>query len=186
MSDASERLAAPRVPLLAPHEFNEEQRSLTTDEQRHVNLFQLVAQHPEAHRRLKATGSFANFETQLPVRDRELMILRMAWLYQSEFEWSQHAQPALDAGLTGDDLARVKVGAEADGWDDWDRTVLRTVEGLVSDCMIPTPVWDALAERYSTEMMLELVIFFGHYTLVTTLANVFGLGVNPGKPGFDA
>jgi len=50
--------------------------------------------------------------------------------------------------------------------------------------MIPTPTWDLLRTRYSEETMLELVIFFGHYTMVAMFANTFGLPIAAGKQGF--
>ncbi|MGI9599104.1 MAG: carboxymuconolactone decarboxylase family protein [Acidimicrobiales bacterium] len=183
--DASERLDEPRIALVAPEHMTVEQRELMTDTQARLSLFQLTARHPEVLRRLKSTGSFANRMTQIPQRDRELLILRISWLYRSEFEWGQHYEQAIAAGLAVDDAERVKVGPDVEGWSDWDRALVLAVDGLVSDCMIPTPVWEVLRTRYSEEMMLELVIFFGHYTMVSTFANTFGLGVAPGRPGFD-
>ncbi len=181
---ANERLSEPRISLVAPDDMNDEHRSLISDKQSQLSLFQLLARHPEALRRLKATGSFANFETQIPNRDRELMILRMSWEYRSEFEWGQHYDKAIEAGLTAEDCERVKVGPDADGWDDWSRAVLVATDSLLSDAMIPTSAWDTLRTRYSEEVMLELVIFFGHYTMVAMFANTFGLGVAAGRPGF--
>lgn len=192
MTDPSERINQPRIPLVAPEDMNAEQRELLGVDleagevgQAGLSLFRLVVQHPEVLRRLKATGSFANRMTQIPDRDRELMILRISWLYQSAFEWGQHYEQALDAGLTVEDAERVKHGPDADGWTDWDRALLLASDGLVSDCMIPTPAWDALVSRYSPETLLEVVIFFGHYTMVAMFANTFGLGVAAGRPGFD-
>ena len=125
--DASERLDEPRIALVAPEDMNAEQRELLGVDleagepgQAGLSLFQLVVQHPEVLRRLKATGSFANRMTQISDRDRELMILRISWLYRSEFEWGQHYAQALDAGVTVDDAERVKDGPEAGGWNEWD------------------------------------------------------------------
>lgn len=190
--DASERLDRPRIALVAPEDMNAEQRELLGVDleagelgQAGLSLFQLVVQHPEVLRRLKATGSFANRMTQISDRDRELMILRISWLYRSEFEWGQHYAQALDAGVSVEEAERAKAGPEAEGWNEWDRALLVATDGLVSDCMIPTPAWDVLRSRYSPEVMLEFVIFFGHYTMVSMFANTFGLGVAPGRPGFD-
>jgi len=178
-------LDAPRIDLVASEDMTDEQRSLMNDKQSQLSLFQLTARHPEVLRRLKAVGSFANRETQIAVRDRELMILRMAWVYQSEFEWGQHLQQALDASLSVDDVARVKEGPDAAGWPEWDHALMVATDGLISDCMIPTAAWDKLRSRYSEETMLEFVIFFGHYTMVSMFANTFGLPLAPGRPGFS-
>lgn len=188
----SERLDSPRVPLLKPEDMDAEQRELLGVDldagelgQAALSLFQLTVQHPEALRRWKGVGFFANQMTQIPDRDRELIILRMSWLYRSEFEWGQHFEKAVEAGLTVEEADRVKLGSDVDGWDDWDRALLTATDGLVSDCMIPTPAWEVLTTRYATNVMLELVIFFGHYTMVSMFANTFGLQVGPGRPGFD-
>ena len=165
--------------------MNEEQRSLITEQQSQLNLFQLLARNPEALRRVKAVGSFANRDTALPAQDRELMILRISWLYESEFEWGQHLQQAIDAGWTRDDCERVKLGPGANGWDEWPRALLEATDGLVGQATIPDSAWDVLRARYSEEVMLELVVFFGHYTMVSMFANTFGLPLMPGRPGFD-
>lgn len=182
---ASERLTEPRIALVDPADMDDEQRSLMTDKQAQLSLFQLTARHPEVLRRLKAVGSFANRETQIDARDRELMILRMAWRYNSEFEWGQHYQTAIDAGLSIDDVDRVKTEAINDGWNDWDQAVLAATDGLLSDCMIPDSAWQVLRSRYSEETMLEFIVFFGHYTMVSMFANTFGLPLAPGRAGFD-
>ncbi len=183
---ASERLTEPRIALVSAAEMNEEQRSLVTERQSHVNLFQLLARHPEVLRRVKAVGSFANRDTKLPAKDRELMILRIAWHYDAEFEWGQHYQQAIDSGWSAEDCERVKHRSEIDGWDDWAAALLRATDGLLDQAMIPTAAWDVLRTRYSEEMMLELIIFFGHYTMISMFANTFGLGLAPGRPGFSA
>ncbi|NNC79273.1 MAG: carboxymuconolactone decarboxylase family protein [Acidimicrobiales bacterium] len=170
---------------MAPDDMNEEQRSLITEQQAQLSLFQLMARHPDALRRLKAVGSFANRDTVLPAKDRELMILRMAWRYNSEFEWGQHYQQAIDAGWSEADCQRVKVDSITDGWDEWSQALLAATDGLMSNAMVPTTAWDVLRRQWSEETMLELVIFFGHYTMVSMFANTFGLGLPPGRPGFN-
>lgn len=182
---APNRLTEPRIDLVAPNEMSDEQRELMTDKQAQLSLFQLTARHPEVLRRLKAVGSFANRETRIAARDRELMILRMSWLYDSAFEWGQHYAQAIEAGLTEADAERVKAGPDAAGWSDWDLAVLEATDGIVADCMIPDAAWSVLRTRYDEETMLEFVIFFGHYTMVAMFANTFGLGVAPGRPNFD-
>lgn len=185
MSGADERVSAPRIALVASAEMNEEQRSLMTDKQSELSLFQLLARHPEVLRRVKAVGSFANRDCDLPAKDRELMILRMAWRYNSEFEWGQHYQQAIEAGWTAEECERLKDVSVSGDWDEWASALLSATDGLLDQAMIPTAAWNVLRTRYSEEMMLELIIFFGHYTMVSMFANTFGLGLAPGRPGFS-
>ena len=47
----------------------------------------------------------------IPVRDRELLVLRTAWLSRVDYEWGSHVGMAEETGLTEDDISRVTLGA---------------------------------------------------------------------------
>src|SRR5262245_56449115 len=47
----------------------------------------------------------AIFNGTVPARDREVLILRTAWLTQCRAQWAYHEAPAARAGLTDADIA---------------------------------------------------------------------------------
>src|ERR687888_1715025 len=53
---------------------------------------------------------------ELPRPDAELVILRVAVLCDSAYEWTQHERLALRFGLNEAAVARVRDGADATGW----------------------------------------------------------------------
>ena len=55
-------------------------------------------------------------EDLVPDRERELVILRAGWQCNSEYEWAQHNRIGLEAGLSAEEIERVKTGGAADGW----------------------------------------------------------------------
>ena len=58
--------------------------------------------------------------SSLPARHREMLMLRMGWLCQSEYEWAQHARIATsDAGLADQEIHRIAEGPKAAGWTDF-------------------------------------------------------------------
>jgi alkylhydroperoxidase family enzyme len=52
-----------------------------------LNIFATLAHHPRLLKRWPAFGGTLLFRGQLPARDRELLILRTAWLCKAESEW---------------------------------------------------------------------------------------------------
>ena len=61
----------------------------------------------------------------LSARERELGILRVGWLSQSEYQWAEHVGRALEAVLTREEIERVAEGAAVAGWSASERAMLK-------------------------------------------------------------
>ena len=93
----------------------------------------------------------------LAPRERELLILRIGWLCQAEYEWGQHVIFGKGAGLTDEEIARIKEGPDAKGWSPFDAALLRAADELHADAFISDATWAALSERYSTQQLMDVV-----------------------------
>jgi 4-carboxymuconolactone decarboxylase len=113
----------------------------------------------------------------VPLRERELLILRVGWLTQAEYEWVQHAALAMRRGVTAEEIERVKQGPGA-GWNEFDAALLQAVDELFEDSVISDATWATLAAHYSTEQMMDLVFTVGQYTLVCWALNSFGVPID--------
>jgi alkylhydroperoxidase family enzyme len=123
-------------------------------------------------------------DSTLPPRERELVMLRIGWLCQAAYEWSHHSVLGIEAGLTQDELLRIIQGPDAEGWSQFDRTLLRAVDELHEDSFIADDTWEALAERYDTRQLMDLVFTVGQYNLVSMALNSFGVQLDEGREGF--
>ena len=65
-------------------------------------------------------------ESSLPIRDRELLILRIGYLNQGAYEWAAHRGLALSVGISEDELKDITIGSSADSWSEWDSCLLHT------------------------------------------------------------
>ena len=117
-------------------------------------------------------------------RERELLILRIGWLCQAEYEWGQHVVFGREAGLTDEEIARIKEGPDADGWDPFDATLLRAADELHADAFISDDTWAALSERYTTQQLMDVVFTVGQYNMVSMALNSFGVQLDNGVAGF--
>ena len=82
------------------------------------------------------------------------------------------------AGLTEEEIARIKEGPDAKGWAPFDATLLRAADELHTDSVVSDQTWAALSERYNTEQLMDTVFAVGQYTLVSMSLNSFKVQLN--------
>jgi alkylhydroperoxidase family enzyme len=174
--------STPRIPPLAPEEMDDQARELVGevggDTRGAVNIFRTLVRHPGLFRRWLPFGGKL-LVGKLPARDRELMILRTGWNCQADYEWAQHVVIARRAGIGDDEIARIKDGPDAPGWEPWDATLLRAADELHGDSVLSDATWAALAANYDERQMIEVPMLIGHYHMVAYALNSLGVQVEP-------
>jgi alkylhydroperoxidase family enzyme len=130
-------------------------------------------------------GNHVLAKSTLPAREREIAILRMGWLCRAEYEWGHHVAIGKKAGLNADDIARVAEGPDASGLDPFESTLLRAVDELHANSFIGDSTWRELAERYTTEQLMDLLFTAGQYKLVSMVLNSLGVQLEAGFEGFQ-
>ena len=117
-------------------------------------------------------------------RERELLILRIGWLCQAEYEWGQHVLFGRQAGLSDEEIARIKKGPDDPAWDPFDASLLRAADELHAEALISDATWAALGERYNPQQLMDVVFTVGQYNLVSMALNTFGVQLDKGVKGF--
>jgi len=174
------RLQTPRVAPLGKEERTPEQQTLLASRP-DFNVYKTLAHDVDLYNRWSPLGRFVLDGSSLPPREREIVMLRMGWLCQSEYEWAQHARIAkAQAGLSNQDVHRIAEGPAAAGWSDFERTLLRMVDELRYDTMISDATWNALRARYSVQQVIEALYTAAQYQLVSMALNTLGVQLDPG------
>ena len=178
--------SVPRIEPVDPDSLDAETRALLDGLSlgSAVNIFRTLANHPKLFKRWLVFANHILFKSTLAPRDRELVILRIGWLCRAEYEWGQHVIIGRAVGLTDDEIERIVKGPDAPGWDPFEATLLRAADELHSDALVSDETWRALADRYSTEQLMDLVFTIGQYALVSMALNSFGVQRDPGVEGF--
>jgi 4-carboxymuconolactone decarboxylase len=174
------RLQTPRVaPLDKDHRTPAQQAMLASRSD--FNIYKTLAHHVDLYNRWSPLGQFILNGSSLPPREREIVMLRMGWLCQSEYEWAQHARIGkAQAGLTNEDIHRIAEGPAAAGWSDFERTLLRMVDELRYETMISDATWTALRTKYSAQQAMEALYTAAQYQLVSMALNSLGVQLDPG------
>ena len=105
------------------------------------------------------------------------MILRVGYLCKAGYEWAQHVVIGRNAGLTEEEIERIKAGADAEGWSAGDAALLRATDELVEDHFIGDDTWAALARDAGLDdrQRMDVVFTTGQYTQVSMMLNTFGV-----------
>ena len=145
------------------------------DRPKGLNALGLLAHHPDLTRAFHTFNGHVLFGSALSPRQRELLVLRVATIRESAYEWAQHAVLAGDAGLDDDEIVRIAEGPDAPGWAPLDRAMLAAVDELVADACIGDATWATLAAELDHQQLMDLVFTVGAYDLLAMAFRSFGI-----------
>ena len=141
-----------------------------------------MVKHPVIFRCALEMGT-AIFKGLLPVRERELAVLRIGWVTRSPYEWGEHVDIGKRYGITAAEIERVIEGSAAPGWSEHDAAILRGVEELLSDHMVSDATWAALAKKWSEPQLIEYVTMVGQYVTTGFVQNSLRMRLAADNPG---
>jgi len=141
-----------------------------------------MLKHPDIFRCQMEMGT-ALFKGKIPARERELAVLRVAWLMRAPYEWGQHVNIAKRYGAASEEIERVIAGADAPGWSKHEAALLRAVDELLSDQAISDETWGALAKSWDEGQLLEFPMIVGQYIATALVQNALRIRLERGNPG---
>lgn len=115
---------------------------------------------------------------RLPAAMREKIILRTAWNCRSRYEWGQHVDIALRAGVSDADILRVASGHAA-FTDPVEQALMRACDELCRDRCMSEATWAVLAGHHDEKRLIEIMLLVGHYEMVAGFLNSTGLVLEP-------
>jgi len=145
----------------------------------------ITLRNPAMFRTQMAMGIELAARGTIPHKERELAVLRLAWLARAPFEWSEHCQIGRRFGITDAEIERITQGSSAPGWTGHEAALLRGVEELLADHALSDETWDALAETWNEKQMLEFPMLVGSYLATAFQQNSIRVPMERGKSGLE-
>jgi len=122
-------------------------------------------------------------DSALPVRVRELAILRVTALAGSDFEFSHHFMGCQSVGVTADEARAMRDGDLA-GLSDGERAAVALAEAVDGNC-VTDAVWQAAAAHLSEVQLLDLAMAASFYGYASRLCNALAIPADPGFPAIS-
>jgi 4-carboxymuconolactone decarboxylase len=167
---------SPRIPVVAPEHFTEEQAALVGSWSK-FNFARMMVNHTDLYRAFMPFGERLMGGSSLPHRDREILILRTVGLCNETYEAAHHRAIARNLGLT--EAESEAAGTGAPGLPPADQILVKAAEELVGDHCLGDETWRTLSERYSVEQLIELVFLVGNFAMLSMLTNSVGMPCEP-------
>jgi alkylhydroperoxidase family enzyme len=147
------------------------------------NIFTTLGRHRRLFRRwLPFAGSLMPGGV-LPRADSELVILRVAHNCGSAYEWSHHERLGRAAGLSAEEIRRVREGVSSEPWSGRQALLLRAVDELHVDRVISDGLWEQLRRELSEVELIELCLLIGHYEMLAMTLNSLRVQPDPAPMG---
>jgi AhpD family alkylhydroperoxidase len=134
-------------------------------------IFTTLARHRRLFRRWLWFAGALMPGGRLPREDTELVILRVAHNTGCEYEWSHHQRIGRRAGLSAEEIARVRDGATAPGWSARRLMLLSAADELHETGEIGDPLWERLSGELNEVELIELCMLVGHYEMLAMTLN---------------
>ncbi|WP_428669268.1 carboxymuconolactone decarboxylase family protein [Reyranella sp.] len=147
------------------------------------NIFKVLAHHPKLVKRWTPFAGHILGKQTLPFRDRELLILRIGWLNQAEYEFAQHELIAKKGGISDTDIVWLKDGPKAAGWSEKESALLQVADDLFDNSVVSDETWETMSKYYSTEQLMDAVFTVGQYNMVSWALNSLGVPLDDFLPG---
>ena len=149
------------------------------------NMFRTMAHRPEILETM-----IAHFEAILqtgtvPLRLKELAILRTSQLNQCEYCLASHTQIAVRLGWTRDQIDGLAAFESRDDFTAAEKAALRLAEQMtLHSTQIPDTEFDSLRQHFSEGEIVELLAAIGLFNYFNRFNNA--LQMEPTKPGEGA
>jgi 4-carboxymuconolactone decarboxylase len=115
----------------------------------------------------------------LEPRQRELMVLRVAWRTRSEYEWVQHARLASRYDITPEEIATIAGDWSVGDWTPLEADLLAATDQLIDTTHIDDATWARLAAAFDEAALVELLFVVGAYTCLAMVFNGLGVELDP-------
>jgi len=101
----------------------------------------------------------------LAVREQELVILRMAVLYRSEYVWKHHVKVGRELGINDTELEAIRQGSYTAFAAERERALLELTDAFVNDRSLPPDLWNRTRGVLGARDFVDLISLVSQYVL---------------------
>jgi 4-carboxymuconolactone decarboxylase len=171
-------LKAPRIVPVPESQWTDVQKQLVSKyaPNGHAdNALKTLLNLPELVDGVMPYTNYLLSESSLSPRQRELLVLRAAWLLGNGPLWATHAKAARDAGMSSSEIRRVAQGPDTSGWEPFEATLLRLANELFRNSSVTNSTWRTLSSRFDMTNLMDAVETVNQFIVLSLIYNSFGV-----------
>ena len=177
----------PRIPPLPRDQWTEDARDAFAywegptawDNGSRSNTMMTLAHHPRLAITSNDFGKYILIEANLTPRQREIIVLRVAWRFHSDHQWTHHVLSARKIGMAEAELTDLAQAEPADTWAEEERALILAVDQLTSQGQIDDATWAVLSGHHDTRTMMDILYAIGLFTMNAWAFNAMRIELEP-------
>lgn len=177
----------PRIPPIEPAEMTDDVRDFFAFVDgpggraagSKLNIIRTLAHNPELGQRYFQFGVYVLRFSTLEPRIRELVTLRTATLYASDYEWEKHVVTARNIGISEAEIEAVKIGPQLPIWSPLESALLSATDQMIRNNGIEDSVWDVIAGELDYKQQLDFVFTVSSYAMLAMSLNALKVQLEP-------
>jgi AhpD family alkylhydroperoxidase len=161
-----------RIAYRRPEEMTEQARELTL-ERGNLNVYRALANAEKVFTGWMLAGRAALTSPVLPIRLRELVILRTAYLMDCRYELGQHNDVARTAGVDGDEINAITSDSDwqTAGFNPVEFAVLELTTELLTTRSVAAPLFEQVHKALGSEATIEVLMVINRYAGLALMLN---------------
>lgn len=156
----------PTVPLPSDEALPDEIRE-TLGKLPPANIFRMLGNTPASFDGFLRLALSILTQSELDPRKREIAVLRVAHVTHSAYEWHQHVQIALRAGVSQSEIDAIACEGSVRGLDEEGRLLCRVAEEISRDVRLSDDALEQILARYGVRQASELILCCSYFNMVS-------------------
>ena len=162
-------ILAPLPPSQWPPELEDIRRSLGNP----LNIHNMMAHNAALTQAWMPLRNYIVANSSLAPEHRELLILRTALNCNTSYEWEHHVVRGRDAGLSDEEIQRVKEGPTASQWPPASRLLLQAADDCYRDSQISDETYPDLSLHFDVRQQLDIITTVGMYMTLAAIIKTY-------------
>ena len=143
--------------------------------------FVALIRSPEFMSRLQKTGEYLRFNSSLPAKLNEFVILMTSRKWTQNYEWNAHQPLALKAGLRPEAVEAIALGRRPAGMAEDEEIVYDFCTELMQNQSVSDATYRRAVEKFGEQGVIDMIGVSGYYTMLAMILNVARTPLPPGK-----
>ncbi len=168
-----------RIAYREPEDMAPRARELTSA-RGNLNVYRALANAEKVFTGWMLAGDAALTSTTLPLRLRELVVLRTAYLMDCRYELGQHRDVAKTAGVSGAEVDAILTDSDwqVGHFEGAELAVLTLTTELLTTRTVTQAVFDAVHHALGSEVTVEVLMVINRYSGLALMLNALDVDLD--------
>ena len=141
------------------------------------NILMSLSHAPKGLERFAAFGEYVRYDTELPGRVRELVVLTVA--RGNEYAWQHHYPHAVKAGVKKEELDALHAGNDVSSASEAEKAAMRYAMEFAQGGNVGDATFAGLKRHYTDRQITDLTLLVGYFMALGATINAFRIELEP-------